>query len=161
MATAPTPTSLEAALTDNLRSAFAPIPVNAWPDDIERYQLRGAAEILVGYRGGPWEAPQHGTAAQVRTVTLEIGLACKSLTGHQGATRLLEELAQHLQGLRLLGAQPVRIVEDRYHGRVPGAWWYGLKVAIPGVVAVPKLAPLAPTLTRVRVRTDAETLEIV
>lgn len=155
------PTRLEADLIADLAAAFAPIRVINWPDDIERHQLRDKAEIMVGFRGGPWAPPQHGTAAQVRGVDLEVGVACKSMAGPQGATALLERLARHLQGRKLPEARPIHIVSDHFHGRMPGIWLYGLKVRIPGVVSLP-LPPVSQPapLSRVRVQSGFGPLEI-
>lgn len=158
---ATSPTQLEADLIADLAAAFAPVRVLNWPDDIERHQLRDKAEIMVGFRGGPWVPPQHGTAAQLRDADFEVGLACKSMTGPQGATALLERLARFLQGRKLPEARPMHIVSDHFHGRMPGIWLYGLKVRIPGVVSLPLPPASQPApLTRVSVQSSYGSLEI-
>ena len=155
-----TPLELEGAIKGLVESEFGgELPVSAFPDDLESYRMLGSAEILLGYRGGPFEPPQHGTKAQMRSVAFELVVMSRSMSGHGGAVAILDRLRLALQGRKLQGAVfPIRIVADRYLGRAAGQWWYSLEILAAGIPAFAKPEPESPPLRHITAR-DATTNE--
>ena len=138
-----TPSELETVL---IARALACVPegvlVKAFPDNPETYKIFAPAEVLVVFRGGPYEPPMKtDLVIQERTIHFELSVVVRSLAGHQGAYTLLEAIRLAFQGWKpALDCQPAFIVKYQYLGMKSGQWWWAIFVAT-RTRALPVLTP--------------------
>jgi hypothetical protein len=155
------PLDLENSVKELVVAEFGvDVPVTAFPDKLETHKMLGNAEILLGYRGGPFETPRLGSAEQMRTVAFELLVLSRSMSGHHGAVAILDRLRLALQGQVIPGIVfPIRIVKDSYLGRISGQWQYSLEIAVAGVPALAKKPQVnEPAITRLTAKSDSEVL---
>jgi len=180
------PLELENAIKELVVKEFGKeIPVTAFPDNLDTHKMLGNAEILLGYRGGSFDLPRHGTDAQMRTINFELIVISRSMSGHTGAVEILDRLRLALQGKQIFAASggvnpleavrgrfgsasafpapqgvvfPIRIQKDAFLGRTTGQWWYSLEIVIAGIPALARPASEEPPIRRLAVKSETETL---
>lgn len=123
-----TPAQLEAAFTARFRDRIPGLVVKPFPNDVSTHKLLGKSELLLVYRGGPFETPRRtDLVVQERTVNFEAVLAIQSLDGHTGAYELLEQIRLAVQGWKPLPeCEPVRIVRDQFLDERSGQWYWAV-----------------------------------
>jgi hypothetical protein len=155
------PIALEAAVKALVEAEFGKeLRVTPFPDDMESHKLLSSAEILLGYRGGDFNPPQHGSHTQMRTVAFEAIVLSRSMSGHNGAVEILDRLRLSLQGKKI-SAFPIRITKDTYLGRTSGQWWYSLEIVLLNVPAFARaIKEDLPLIRQITTKTEFETLEV-
>jgi len=158
-----TPLELEDAVKELVVAEFGKeIPVTAFPDNLDTHRMLGNAEILLGYRGGAFDLPRHETDAQTRTISFELIVISRSMSGHSGAVEILDRLRLALQGKQITGvAFPIRIAKDAFLGRTTGQWWYSLEILLAGIPALARPASEEPPIRRLTLKTETDVFSVV
>lgn len=120
---------IEAAIVECLSAELPLLKVDAWPDDMARYQLaHNKGATLVSYRGRS-NAGSGMCGLDERILDFGVTVATRNLRqrdAHQGAYDILESVDSVLTGWTpdIDGAGELLFVKDGFAGQDSGIWTY-------------------------------------
>lgn len=122
---------IEATLVADLQTALPAIPVEAYPDNPDRYDfIHEVGACLVRYEGGRFSDPF--TMDDLDDLAFNITLLARSLRGHEGAYTFLSAIRGVAHGKQFIAPLPFRCAVKRegyvnVHG---GIWRFDINLAV-------------------------------
>jgi hypothetical protein len=119
------------AIQARLKAQFPQLAVEYFPDEPEKYRLnhpKGA--LLISYIGAQYGPPKSaGAMVQEAMPVFAVTVTMRKLNGNDGAIDALDALRPKLQGFKVPGCKPFRLMADRFLGETSGLWQYALDFA--------------------------------
>ncbi len=119
---------IEAAIVARLQAELPGMKVDAWPDDMGRYQLlHNKGAVLVSYRGRSQSSADWCPGS--RLLSFAVTVAARNLRqrdAHQGVYDMLEAVESAIDEWNpgIPGADAFMFVRDSFAGEDSGIWTY-------------------------------------
>jgi len=104
--------------------------VEAYPDKVDNYVLKGTAAVLVHYAGAEFTPPDGSEyVRQMLGASFQVVTVSRDLRTHTGAYALMDTIRDHVLGLEYRNKQ-FFAVSEQLLARENGVWWYGQTFAV-------------------------------
>lgn len=123
---------LETLLVDTLKAAYTgtDVLVEAYPDKVDAYVLKGTAAVLVHYAGADFTPPDGSEVVrQMMGPSFQVVIVSRNLRTHTGSYAIMDTIRSAVVGLESKNKQ-FFAVSEQLLGRENGVWWFGQTFAI-------------------------------
>ncbi len=123
---------LETLLVDTLTASFSGtgVLVEAYPDNVDTYVLKGTSAVLVHYSGADFTVPDGSEVVrQMMGPSFQIVIGSRNLRTHTGAYVIMDTIRSAVVGSESRNKQFFAVSEQSL-GRDNGVWWFVQTFAI-------------------------------